>query len=110
MAQADGEVWDWAAMRQRSRALFNSPHRLAAAVLAASSETDDLYAGRIADRTGMTRAEAKRQLASFEDADLIESAGRAKPRGRTGQPPLVWRRCDDRFWALVLDLGEKYRR
>jgi hypothetical protein len=103
--------WNWEAMRDRSRALFGSPNRLAAAVLVAMAEPNRVYAAEIAGATGMTPAEAGRQLRRFEAVSLVEptDAPPDEPR-RRGQPAQYVKRVEHPFWSSALKLAEHYRK
>ena len=102
--------WRWEEVRGRSAALFGSPHRLRVALLVSLADAEELYAARIARAARIDRKEAVRELAHFEEAELLVEAGRpAEPR-RRGRPARLLQRRDDEAWAALQALGERFRR
>lgn len=102
--------WRWDEVGGRSYALFGSPHRLRMALLASLADGDELYAARIARAAEIGNKEAVRELAHFEQADLlVEVTRRPGPRPR-GRPARLLERRDDEAWAALQALGERFRR
>jgi predicted ArsR family transcriptional regulator len=104
----DPEPWDWKRLRDRSSALFGSQHRLGVAALALTAEEKGLYAAHIAARGGISRAEAIRQLARLERAELLTEAGLGNLNEK-GRPAELYSRVDDDVWKLIDVLTASYR-
>jgi hypothetical protein len=102
--------WRWDEVRGRSQALFGSSHRLRVALLASVADGDELYAARIARAAEIGNKEAVRELAHFEQAELlVEVTARPGPRLR-GRPARLLERRDEAAWAALQALGERFRR
>jgi predicted ArsR family transcriptional regulator len=101
-------------MRDFSRRLFGSEHRLevALAILEIDSkEPHRLYKQALADELGVTDREVEKHLSVFKEIGMLEKHPDPPPpekRGR-GQPPKVLRRREDHFWNCLGELGERFR-
>lgn len=103
------ENWRWDEVRERSEALFGSPNRLRVALLVSLADSEELYAGRIAEAAEIGRKEAVRELARFEDADLLVAVSSGSAPKRRGRPPRLLERRDTEAWAALQALGERFR-
>lgn len=102
--------WNWESVRERSEALFGSPHRLRVALLISLAEPEELYAARIAQAAELGNKEVTREFAHLEAAKLLAQVSRsAAPSGR-GRPPRMLQRRDDQAWDALQALGERFRR
>jgi hypothetical protein len=102
--------WDWEGVLARSEALFGSPHRLRVALLLSVADQEELYAARIGGAAGIDRKQATRELAAFEQAQiLLPRSDKPTPR-RRGRPADLVTRADEDAWSALQALGERFRR
>lgn len=104
------EIWDWNAVRERSEALFGSPHRLGVALLVAGAEPGELYAARIAEAANVDRRQAARELEDFRRAEVLVFTGEFHHEGGRGRPGELMARREEEAWEALQALGERFRR
>jgi predicted ArsR family transcriptional regulator len=102
--------WHWEAVRERSEALFASPHRLRVALLAAVADPQELFAAEIARAAEIRNMEATRELAHFEEAGLLVPASVEPALTARGRPARLLERRDEQAWEALQALGERFRR
>ncbi len=102
--------WHWEAVRERSKALFGSPHRLRVALLSSLADPDELYAAQIARAAKIRNKEAIRELTHLEQARLLVEVSATSPAASRGRPPRLLERRDDQAWEALQALGERFRR
>jgi hypothetical protein len=100
--------WYLAPLRDRSRLVLGSTHRLPVLALAATLPEDELYAAHVAGLAKMQRKDAVRILRDLQTAALLQEGQAIK--GSVGRPGHGLARVTDDVWSLLEEMAEPFRR